>query len=72
MPIRPLASAPEATTRLMGCPWSHMRRRNLRNKNLIRQHLYLRLSLSRRNPKKSRLSNHPTMMMRKTPLKRMS
>ena len=71
MPVRLPASAPEVTTRLVVCPWS-LRRRNPRNKNLIHQHLYLRLSQSRRNPKKLRSSNSLTMMMRKTSLKRMS
>ena len=46
-PIRPLASAPEATTRLVDCmsPWSHVRR-NLRSRKLTRQHLHLHLRRS--------------------------
>ena len=55
-------------------PWSHVRRRNPRSKKLIRQHLHLRRSHSRKspkkNPKKWRLS-YCLMMMRRTPFKRM-
>ena len=77
MQIRPLALAPEATTRLVACPWSHMRRRNPRNKKLIREHLHLhwshsRKSLKKKNPKKWRSSYCLMMMMRKTSFKRMS
>ena len=81
MPIRPLASASETTTRLMGCtsPWSHMRRRrNPRSKKLTRQYLHLHLSYSRKslkkkNPKKWRWWHCVMMMMmRKTSFKRMS
>ena len=78
MPIRPLASAPEATTRLVACMslWSHVRRRNPRSKELTRQHLHLRLSHFRKcpkkkNPKKWR-SLYCLMMMRRTPFKTMS
>ena len=79
MPIRPLASAPEATTRLMACtsPWSHVRRRNLRSRKLTRQHLHLCLSHSRKSPKKRNLKKWRSlyclmMMMGRMPLKRMS
>ena len=78
MPIRPLALAPEATTRLVACPWSHVRRRNPRSKKLTRQHLHLCLSYSRKslkkkNPKKWRWWHCVMMMMmRKTSFKRMS
>ena len=77
MPIRPLALAPEATTRLMTCmsPWNHVRRRNPRSRKLTRQHLHLHLSYSRKspkkkNPKKWRSSYYLTM--RRTSFKRMS
>ena len=75
---RPPASAPEVTTYLVVCPWSHMRRRNPRNKKLICQHLHLCLSYSRKslkkkNPKKWRSSYYLMMMRRrKFPFKRMS
>ena len=78
MPIRPLASAPKATTRLVVCmsPWSHVRRRNPRNKKLIHQHLYLRLSHSKKSLKKKNLKKWRLlcclMMLRKTPFERMS
>ena len=76
MPIRPLASASEATTYLLVSPWSHMRRRNPRNKKLTRQHLHLCFSYSRKsskkNPKKWRSLHCLMMMRRKTSFKRMS
>ena len=57
-------------------PWSHMRRRNPRSKKLTRQHLHLRLSHSRKRPKKKNLkkwrSLYCLMMRRRTPFKRMS
>ena len=71
MQVRLPTSALEVTTCLMVCSWS-LRRRNPRNKNLILQHLYLRLSQSRRNPKKWMSSYYPMMRRRRTPLKRMS
>ena len=72
MPIRPLASASEATTRLMACmsPWSHMRRRNPRGKKLTCHHLYLHLHLS--HPRKSQRLSYWRMMLRRRRLKRMS
>ena len=79
MPIRPLTSAPEATTRLVACmsPWSHMRRRNPRSKKLTRQHLQLRLSHfwkspKKKNPKKWRSLYCLMMMMMRTQFKKIS
>ena len=78
MPIRLLASAPEATTCLVACmsPWSHMRRRNPRSKKFTRQHLHLRQSYSRKslkkNPKKWRSLHCLMMMRRRMSIKRMS
>ena len=79
MPIRPLASALEVTTRLMACmsPWSHVRRRNPRSKKLTRQHLHLRLIHFRKcpkkkNPKKWRSLYCLMMMRRRTSFKKIS
>ena len=79
MPIRPLASAPEATTHLVACmsPWSHVRRKNPRSMKLICQHMHLRWSHSRKslrkkNPKKWRSLYYLMMRRRRTLFKRMS
>ena len=49
--------------------WSHMRRRNPRSKKLIRQHLHLHLSHSKKSPKKKNpkkwRSLHCLMMRRR-------
>ena len=79
MPIKLLASAPKVTTRFMACMslCSHMSRRNPRSKKLTRQHLHLRLSHSRKspkkkNPKKWRSSYYLMMRRRRTPFKNIS
>ena len=76
MPIKPLTSAPEATTCLMACmsPWSHVRRTNPRSKKLTRHYLHLRLSHSRKSPKKKNpkkwRSLYYLMRRRRRPFKR--
>ena len=79
MPIRQLVLASKATTHLVACmsPWSHVRRRNPRNKKLTRQHLHLCLSHSRKSPKKKNPKKWRSlyclmMMMRRTPFKKIS
>jgi hypothetical protein len=68
VPIRPLASPPEDTTRLVPCTnlWSHMRR-NLRNRRMPRPHLHL----CQCYPRMWRSLNWTMMTTRRTSLKEM-